>query len=188
MTAKPEQYSIWITQVELEDEVYYEAKVREFGDLAEYGETHSEAYELMLGSLKATIKDFDSRGKAYPPPTSKKLNAYSGRMSLRMPISLHESLALKAADDETSLNNFIVTQLALAAGRNFSPALPARITHNVPDIQALPIFSWSDEDSRPEYIEFRQTMIVNEVRATYYQPPHPTNQGGASLSLEVAPC
>src|SRR6266516_2250154 len=62
-----------------------------------------------------------------PPRQRQRGGAYSGRLLLRMPRSLHEELARASDRDGVSLNQFITSALAAAVGwrREEGTALPA---------------------------------------------------------------
>ena len=54
--------------------------------------------------------------------------AYSGKVNLRMPRSLHRDLARRAEEEGVSLNQFMVVALARAVGEEPSPS-PQRGSH-----------------------------------------------------------
>lgn len=118
MTA-PERYNINLRRVSIDGEMLYEARVREFPDATEYAETAQEAYELALDTVEASLEILQDQGKA-PPTPSETPEDYSGRVTLRVPKNLHRRLALAAEDEGVSLNQYLVSLLALHAGTNFS--------------------------------------------------------------------
>lgn len=93
----------------------YVAEVKELPGCVSQGETIEEAaaqvHDAMAGWISVAIED----GVAIPEPRDP--TAYSGRLLLRIPRSLHADLVRQAEDEGVSLNQYIATTLARAAGR-----------------------------------------------------------------------
>ena len=115
----PERYNINLRRVSIDGEVLYEARVREFPDATEYAESAQEAYELALDTIEASLEVLQEQGRPFPEPASV-VEDYSGRVTLRVPKSLHRRLALTAEDEEISLNQYLVSLLAFHTGTAFS--------------------------------------------------------------------
>lgn len=92
-------------------ELCFEAKVKELPDLAEYADSWQEAYELALDAIDTTATLLAEQGRDMPVPASG-VEDYSGRVTLRVPRTLHRSLALMAEDEGVSLNQLMVSALA----------------------------------------------------------------------------
>ena len=115
----PGNYNISIRRVLVDDEELFEARIRELPDATEYADTMEEAYELALDTIETTAEIFAEQGRPFPEPASI-VEDYSGRVTLRVPKSLHRSLALAAEDEAISLNQYLVSLLAFHAGTSFS--------------------------------------------------------------------
>jgi predicted HicB family RNase H-like nuclease len=111
----PTKYNISIRKVAFEGSMYFEAKVKELPDIAEYAETHEEAYSLALDSITVTYEVFNEKGRTMPPPIEP-IEDYSGRITLRLPKSLHRFLAETSDHDGVSLNQHIVNILTYYSG------------------------------------------------------------------------
>lgn len=116
----PNAYSISIRKGYFDGEECFEARVRELPDLVEYADSVEEAYELAVDGIEATAAAFAERGRAMPKPSEVEED-FSGRVTLRVPRSLHRSLAMKADDEGVSLNQLMVAVLSMFRG--FSGAL-----------------------------------------------------------------
>jgi predicted HicB family RNase H-like nuclease len=110
-----EKYSISIKKVKVEGEVFYEAKVKEFPDIAEYAETFEEAYSFALDSINTTYEYFQEKGKSFPAPYVANED-YSGRVTLRVSRTLHRFLAESSDEEGVSLNQHIVNVLTYYSG------------------------------------------------------------------------
>ena len=77
MSIDPQAYNITIRRDTFEGEVLFEARVKELPDLAEYGETYAEAYDLALDSIETAAEAFADKGRIFPEETS--AEDYSGR-------------------------------------------------------------------------------------------------------------
>jgi predicted HicB family RNase H-like nuclease len=104
-------YGVSIRRDEFEGEVLFEGRVREFPDLFTYGETWKEAYELAIDALETLGPMLEEHGKPVPPPMVP-VDDYRGRVTLRLPKSLHRALAMEAEAEGVSLNGYLVSLLS----------------------------------------------------------------------------
>lgn len=111
----PHAYNITVRRSEFEGDVCFEARVKELPDLAEYGDTFEEAYALATDAIETTAEVFAEKGKPMPVP-QEVADDYSGRVTLRLPKSLHRALAESAEDEGVSLNQHLVNVLAYYSG------------------------------------------------------------------------
>lgn len=113
-------YSVVIKHGLFEGEKCFEARVIEFPDLAEYADTYGEAYELIIDSITRTCDYLRSKGKHSPKPSKATDDDYSGRVTLRMPKSLHKEVSIEAQREETSLNQYLLATISLRLGFQLS--------------------------------------------------------------------
>lgn len=99
----------------------YEARVAEFPDVREYADTYAEAYDLALDTIEIVCEHARSRGKDIPQPLSSD-RSYSGRVTLRLPQSIHRDLAACAEREGVSFNQHVVNMLFYAQGKADSVA------------------------------------------------------------------
>ena len=106
------QYSVNAIWSDADEE--FVATSLEFPGASGFGATWEEAVadvrEAILGILEVMKEDGD------PIPDPRKLESYSGRVNLRMPRSLHRTLAIAAAREGVSLNTLMLTHLAAGLG------------------------------------------------------------------------
>ena len=62
----PHDYNITVRRMHDEDGACFEARVRELPDVAEYGETFQEVYELAIDTIETTTDALAERGKRMP--------------------------------------------------------------------------------------------------------------------------
>jgi len=90
---------------------YYFASVLELDGCMSDGETPEEAYanirEAMNGWIETKLED----GFHIPQPID--ADKYSGRFVLRIPKTLHARLAMEAAKDGVSLNQYALYRLSM---------------------------------------------------------------------------
>jgi predicted HicB family RNase H-like nuclease len=70
----------------------------------------SEALNGIVRVVEDVLKDMAESGEAPPKPLLDR--DYSGELRLRMPPALHQRLAIRAAEEKTSINKLILRQLA----------------------------------------------------------------------------
>lgn len=112
-------YSISIKKIELDGEEYYRARVSEFPYLEEYAETYSDAYVLLIDAIETSLEVLAAENKSIPLPSDdREIADYSGRVTLRLPKSLHAALSEAAENEDVSLNQLIVSALSDFNGFN----------------------------------------------------------------------
>ncbi len=90
------------------------AEVEELPGCLSQGATPEEAVERVRDAMVDWIDAELEAGHTIPEPRA--LKPYSGRLLLRMPRSLHATLAHQAEQEGVSLNQHIVALLAYTAG------------------------------------------------------------------------
>lgn len=108
----PERYSIMVRKVHVDGEDLWRATVRELPDVAEFAATRDEAVALAHDAIIDLQDSAAEDNRPFPEPLEDD-EEYSGRITLRLPKSLHRAIALKATEEDVSLNWYIVTNLAI---------------------------------------------------------------------------
>ncbi len=106
-----DRYAITIVKGEFEGETCFRATVRELPDIAEFADTADEAYGLARDAIATTAEIFSEQGQAMPA-VHPDVDEYSGRVTLRLPRTIHKSLAESAISENVSLNHYMVSLLS----------------------------------------------------------------------------
>ncbi len=122
-------YRIALTRDGAEDERPWRAAVEELAGCEARGATPTDAAARVPAALAEWVASAQSEGRQVPEPRDGR--AYSGKLLLRMPQSLHGELAKAAEDEHVSLNAYITVLLTSAlqakhaepAGRAHPPPL-----------------------------------------------------------------
>lgn len=61
-------YSITVQRVLLENELIFEARVKELPDVKDYADTYEAAYLLAVDTIETTAEALAEQGKMMPPP------------------------------------------------------------------------------------------------------------------------
>lgn len=109
------KYNVTVRKGVFEGEECFEARVLEFPDLAEYADSYEEAYLLAIDTIEVTAEVFAEKGKDMPIPISP-ADDFSGRVTLRLPKTLHRSLAQVSEYEGVSLNQHLVNILNYYSG------------------------------------------------------------------------
>lgn len=64
----PHAYDIKVRSRTIEGATMFEALVRELPDLAEYADSHDEAYALAIDAINTTAQIFAEQGRGMPAP------------------------------------------------------------------------------------------------------------------------
>jgi predicted HicB family RNase H-like nuclease len=105
---KPEDYAYTVMWSEA-DQVYI-GRVVEFPSLAAHGPSPIAALQEITNVVRYVLEDLAEAGEEMPAPLSKR--PFSGKLHLRMPEELHRALALEAAQQHVSLNQWINLKLS----------------------------------------------------------------------------
>jgi predicted RNase H-like HicB family nuclease len=111
-----ERYAITVRKVCVEDADLWRATVRELPDVAEFADTRDEAIEIILDTINNLRAAASEEGRSFPEPIEDE-EEFSGRVTLRMPKSLHRAVAGRAQEEDVSINSYIVTALATTLGQ-----------------------------------------------------------------------
>ena len=103
-------YHIVIQYIPDESGPYYIATVQEFYGCMCRGATYTEAYEKIQAAMGEWIKVKLADGDLVPEPIDER--QFSGRFVLRVPKTLHASLAMEAEREGVSLNQYVIYRLS----------------------------------------------------------------------------
>jgi predicted HicB family RNase H-like nuclease len=85
------------------------ATCAEFPSLSWLASAQLEALQGLEGLLGDVIADMEEQGEQVPQPIAER--SYSGKFNLRVGESLHRELAVRAAEDGMSLNQYVLRKL-----------------------------------------------------------------------------
>ena len=91
-----------------EDEEYV-ATCLELPSLSWLAQTQEDALRGLRHLLEETVQDLHDHGEPVPEPLSTK--TYSGKFNLRVGEHLHRRLAMQAAEERVSLNQYVIRRL-----------------------------------------------------------------------------
>ena len=115
MNIDPHAYNITVRRDSFEGEVLFEARVKELPDLAEYAESYEDAYNLAVDAIETAADAFADKGRKFPAAIVP-ADDFSGRVTLRLPRSLHRVLAETSDIEGVSLNQHLVNVLSYYSG------------------------------------------------------------------------
>ncbi len=102
-----DMYSVTVRRELVEGEMFFVGRVREFPDVEIFEESHELAYSATVAALTDLIAQLREEGMAVPQPLVVN-DRYSGRVTLRMPKSMHCRVDRCAQDEGVSINAFLV--------------------------------------------------------------------------------
>lgn len=111
----PHAYNITIRRGNFEDEECFEARVKELPDLSEYADSYEDAYQLAIDAIRTTAEVLAEKGRGLPQPQVI-ADDYSGRITLRLPKSLHRAMVEASIEEAISLNQYVVNVLSYFSG------------------------------------------------------------------------
>lgn len=119
-----EEYTISIRLESIEGDRLYVARIEEFPDVEEYADTYEFARELALDTIRTSQKVFSEKGMLFPEPKefSPQPEA-SGRVTLRLPRSLHAKCIVSSENEGVSLNSYLVSLISSKNNENDTLAM-----------------------------------------------------------------
>ena len=114
------QYAVQLTRHADNGEEYWLAEILDLPGCMANGATPNEAMESVEEAKELWIAGHLEDGYEVPEPSDAR--EFSGKFVLRIPKSLHRSLALEARREGVSLNQNIMTRLAVHTGASESMA------------------------------------------------------------------
>lgn len=112
-------YPIKLRALSAEDGGGWLAEIPDLPGCMSDGETKEEALHNLDDAKETWIRTAVKRGLGVPSPSETE-ETYSGRLTLRLPRTLHRRLAELAEAEGSSLNQFILSMLAFESGALFS--------------------------------------------------------------------
>ena len=109
-TADVSRYTYRVTWSVEDDE--FVATCAEFPSLSWLADSQAAALQGLVDLIADTVADLTAEGAAVPEPLSER--SYSGKFNLRVGESLHRRLAIQAAEEHLSLNQYVVRRLSEA--------------------------------------------------------------------------
>ena len=116
MKFDPESYTITIRKEEDDGEILYVGRVAEFPNISAFEETFEAAHALVLDSIQTLKKIADETKVELPLPYPAPSGEFSGRVTFRLPKSLHAKISRIAAQEDISVNLYLVAAVAYYAG------------------------------------------------------------------------
>jgi antitoxin HicB len=113
-------YHVALARGGTEEEQPWCARVEELPGCTSAGASAVDAVAGVPDAVARWVAEALAQGREVPEPRSAR--SYSGRLLLRMPLSLHAELAGAAERDQVSLNAYITAQLAVAVRARGTPA------------------------------------------------------------------
>lgn len=145
MSFDPEFYSITIRKEEIDNELLYVGRVAEFPNICVYEENYETARILIIDAIMTLRGIAEEKQVDFPLPFVNTSEEFSGRVTLRLPKSLHAKIARNAIQENTSINQYLVTAVATYLGemdgiakyssaiektfRNIAPAKIEKLSH-----------------------------------------------------------
>lgn len=106
-------YRIILYRVETEEGEEWVARIPEVNNVGGGGTTAQEAVQDVFDNLEYELEYLKESGQSIPKEYDEN---YSGKLSLRLPKSLHRKISELASTEGVSLNQFIISQLSQSVG------------------------------------------------------------------------
>lgn len=111
-----QRYPVVLTPLTEEEGGGWLASIRELPGCVADGETPQEAIESIEESKRLWISTALENGRSVPLPEADEPDEYSGRLTLRMPKTLHRKVAELARSEGVSQNQFLLSAIAFRTG------------------------------------------------------------------------
>lgn len=119
-------YTVEVLHDQTGEQAGWFARVVELPGCMTQADVFEELEAMVQDAMRAWIMTALDAGLPVPEPDASE--AYTGRLTVRLPRSLHQELAAAAVRDGVSLNTFV----AVALGRTLGAARPTPALHDAP--------------------------------------------------------
>lgn len=116
MKFNPEAYTIAVRLEDHDDETYFVGRVFEFPNISVFEETAEEARAMVIDAIKTLKEMADEEYASFPAPQLVFDDDFSGRITLRLPKTLHAKIAKQAEQENVSLNTYLVGAISSHSG------------------------------------------------------------------------
>lgn len=103
----PTRYTISVRKENTEEGDMFVGRVTELPDVAVYETTFKRAYDQVVDVIAVAKEMFDDDGNDFPNPHENIDREYSGRLPVRVPKALHQTLVMQAEQQGVSLNSHV---------------------------------------------------------------------------------
>ncbi len=114
----PDAYTIMIRKEKIDNEVYYVGRVAELPNITAFESTYDDARTIVIDAIqtfKAIAIETDTE---FPLPYPALSDEFSGRITLRVPKSLHAKISFNATQENVSVNQYLTTAIATYVGES----------------------------------------------------------------------
>jgi predicted HicB family RNase H-like nuclease len=112
MTFDAHAYTITTKKITRDGETVFKASVAEVPSLATYEDSPEHAYATIIEDIEALHALAVQHGHEFPAPLAERGSEASGRVTLRLPRTLHQRLAEQCVVEDVSLNTYIISLLS----------------------------------------------------------------------------
>ena len=116
MKFDPEAYTITIRKEEIDGDILYVGRVAEFPNISAFEETFESTRTLVIDAIQTLKQIADKTQSEFPLPYPALEDEFSGRVTLRIPKSLHAKVSRIATQEDVSVNQYLVTAIATYVG------------------------------------------------------------------------
>jgi len=116
MKFDPESYTITIRKEEDDGEILYVGRVAEFPNISAFEDTFEAARTMVLDAIQTLKNIADETQSEFLQPYPAPSDEFSGRVTLRLSRYLHAKVSKLAAQEEISVNQYLVTAVATYVG------------------------------------------------------------------------
>jgi predicted HicB family RNase H-like nuclease len=154
----PQTYEISTRRVTEDGETLFKGTVKELPDVAVYESSPDAAYDAVVCVIAELQKQAAEQKREFPAPSASD-DEFSGRVTLRMPKTLHRQISSCASREGVSLNHLITTVIAsYVSAPHFIGARTSPL-HNLSDWTGWKDYMWGAH----RLFHGRQTCVTEEL-------------------------
>lgn len=147
--------------IEDDDEVEWGVEFPDLPGCVGGGDTVEEAIAMAKDAQKAWIGAALDSGEMLPTPTTPETSDYSGKFTLRLPKTLHRSLALRAEDEGVSINQLILYLISCGINEETASSREIHVPAENTDESCVVMWLWRSFE-RSSHISQR---IIDSVQS-----------------------
>lgn len=171
MKFDPETYTMTIRKELVDDELLYVGRVVEFPNISTYQETYEEAREMLVDSITTLKEIADDTKSDFPLPSPVISDEFNGRVTLRLPRTLHAKVSHLAAQENISVNQFLVYAISTHMGEiSGSSKVISTATNALMNVISTFKIVLSEKTSAEKYVSSIQSTCSESTLGSYVMP------------------
>lgn len=158
----PQDYTVAVRRVVEDGETLFLGTSPEWPHVAVWKATYKAAYDYVMDAITVLMKAAEEEHRSLPKPAPADIE-FSGKITLRLPKSLHREVAQVASLEAVSINQFLVATISRAVEGRTQQIYWRLIRQTASPLQSLRRLEVRTSKSSPMWISSLMTQLPPSI-------------------------